>query len=230
MDATTIAESRRGTSGWRYVALLVALLASLLVMPLVEGGVLERPARATIVSVILFAALGVLWPRRRLRILGVALIAPAFAAPWLALALDNDAIRTAGQSLAALLFLLATAVLAFDLARETRVTVHTVYAAMCGYVMIALVFAAAYATVELAAPGSLVVVSTREGVPVGAGDFQYFSLITLASVGFGDIVPAAGFARGLAGVEAVVGQFYMAVIVARLVSLFVTSPSPPAQS
>jgi voltage-gated potassium channel len=48
----------------------------------------------------------------------------------------------------------------------------------------------------------------------------YFSFVTLATLGYGDIVPASDVARGLAILEAVIGQFYLTVVVARLVSLY----------
>jgi hypothetical protein len=51
--------------------------------------------------------------------------------------------------------------------------------------------------------------------------FLYFSLVTLSTVGFGDIVPLSGPARGLATLEGIIGQFYMAVLVARLVGLYI---------
>jgi hypothetical protein len=48
----------------------------------------------------------------------------------------------------------------------------------------------------------------------------YFSFVTLATLGYGDVVPLTDAARGLAIVEAVAGQMYMAVLVARLVTLY----------
>lgn len=223
MPAGAPAESSRRLSGVRYALLLAALLAPYLVMPLLEGSVLERPARAVIVGVILLAGLGVLWEHRRLRLPALVLLAPSLAAPWLGLALDNEAIRTVGQALAAWFLLLTTAVLAFDLARETRVTAHTIYAAICGYLMIGSVFAAGYVTIEFVAPGSFGASAAGGSAALSPGDFSYFSVMTLATVGYGDIIPLHKFARGLAAVEAVVGQFYIAGIVARLVTLFVAS-------
>ena len=49
--------------------------------------------------------------------------------------------------------------------------------------------------------------------------FVYFSFVTLATLGYGDIVPLTATARGLAVIEAIGGQLYIAVLVARLVSL-----------
>lgn len=54
------------------------------------------------------------------------------------------------------------------------------------------------------------------------GDMIYFSLVTIATVGYGDIIPASNTARTIATLEAVLGQFYVAVIVAVMVGLFIS--------
>lgn len=53
---------------------------------------------------------------------------------------------------------------------------------------------------------------------------MYFSFVTLATLGYGDIVPRSDVARSLAIIEAVAGQLYLAVMVARLVSIYVSAP------
>ncbi len=53
----------------------------------------------------------------------------------------------------------------------------------------------------------------------------YFSMCTLTTVGYGDIVPVARFARTLAWLEAVTGQLYLAILVARLVGLQIANVS-----
>jgi hypothetical protein len=51
--------------------------------------------------------------------------------------------------------------------------------------------------------------------------FLYFSFVTLSTVGYGDILPLTGPAHGLAALEGIIGQFYMAVLVARFVGLYI---------
>jgi voltage-gated potassium channel Kch len=58
----------------------------------------------------------------------------------------------------------------------------------------------------------------------------YFSLVTLTTLGYGDIVPTAAAARMLAAVEAVVGQLYLAVLVARLVGLHIAQARRNSES
>ena len=61
--------------------------------------------------------------------------------------------------------------------------------------------------------------SGNPGGRVGLAGWVYFSFVTLTTVGYGDIMPVATGARSLAILEALSGQLYPAVIIARLVSL-----------
>jgi uncharacterized membrane protein len=73
--------------------------------------------------------------------------------------------------------------------------------------------------VDVAVPGAFAGVERHDDTPP---DWVYFSFVTLTTVGYGDITPVARGARTLAILEALVGQLYPAVIIARLVSLQVT--------
>jgi hypothetical protein len=59
---------------------------------------------------------------------------------------------------------------------------------------------------------------------------SYFSLTTITTAGFGDVTPASDPARALAMVEAIAGQFYIAVLVAELIGKKLSPPTPPAQT
>ena len=68
-------------------------------------------------------------------------------------------------------------------------------------------------------PRSLLVAGQAFAHGMSLTDGIYFSFVTLATLGYGDITPITPIARGLAVFEAIVGQFYLAVLVARLVGL-----------
>lgn len=96
-------------------------------------------------------------------------------------------------------------------------------AALSAYLLAGHVFGVCYWQVEQLRAGSFAV----GGTPVVAGTLDlptcvYFSFVTLATLGYGDIVPLTPTARGLAISEAVIGQLYLAVLVARLVGAGVT--------
>lgn len=90
-----------------------------------------------------------------------------------------------------------------------------VYAALSAYLLAGIFFGSFYWVLEQMQPGTFTF----------AGDFTpnsaiYFSFVTLATLGYGDIVPRSDIARGLAIVEGVGGQLFLAVLIARLVSLY----------
>ncbi len=106
------------------------------------------------------------------------------------------------------------------------VTIHTIYSALCSYLLIALIWALAYGVVDIVQPGSFNIPGDTglEGELVAtsmAGSFRslYFSLVTITTLGYGDIFPISNSARGLATAEAFLGQMFIAITVARLVGI-----------
>jgi hypothetical protein len=102
-----------------------------------------------------------------------------------------------------------------------RVTYHRIEGAITLYLNIAIVFTAAYRLVAEISPGAFTNLPHDQN-EVGAASFMlYFSFTTLTSTGFGDILPLHPVARSLANLEAVLGQLYLTVLLARLVSLHI---------
>jgi voltage-gated potassium channel len=92
-----------------------------------------------------------------------------------------------------------------------------IFAALDAYLMIGLMFAICYAVLDKVDPASF---GSPSEIDLTMDRAIYFSFVTIATLGYGDIVPLGGLARGLAILEAVTGQMYLAVLVAWLVSLF----------
>lgn len=103
--------------------------------------------------------------------------------------------------------------------RDGRMNSHRIMGAVGAFLLLGIVFAQAFRLMTLFVPGAF----AAGGTPTGVGDFArgavYFSFITLTSLGYGDIVPVHPFARALATLEAVAGQLFLAILVARLVAL-----------
>ncbi|HJS73991.1 MAG TPA: potassium channel family protein, partial [Vicinamibacteria bacterium] len=81
-----------------------------------------------------------------------------------------------------------------------------------------------YFLVELFHPGSF---SGPVSAENGARGWLYFSFVTLTTVGYGDVLPLHPVARSLAIFEAVAGPLYLAILLARLVSLAMAAPAEP---
>jgi len=99
-----------------------------------------------------------------------------------------------------------------------QVTADIIYAACAVYFLLSFFFVPVYGMLEAAIPGSFV--DNTLGRAVQWQQFVYYSLVTLSTAGYGDILPANPWARMLAGLEATVGVLYVAILVARLVSLY----------
>ena len=97
-----------------------------------------------------------------------------------------------------------------------------IFGAIVLYLLLGVTWALIYAVVDLFAPQSF---SGHLEADAGTTDFVYFSFVTLTTVGYGDIVPVSRIVRSLSMLEALVGQLYPAIIIARLISLeFTTQP------
>jgi hypothetical protein len=104
--------------------------------------------------------------------------------------------------------------------REGSVTGHRVRGAIAAYLLLALCFSLAYDLIEYVHPGSFTLPpGGAEGIQTRSASFLYFSVVTLTTVGFGDIAAVHPVARSLVMVEALVGTLYPAILLARLVTL-----------
>ncbi len=106
-------------------------------------------------------------------------------------------------------------------------TSHRIQGATAAYLLIAFSFALAYFLLEFLVPGSF-------RFPGGEANlnseswrvFYYYSIITLTTLGYGDIIPVHPVARNLAAAEALIGQLYPAILLARLVTLHAQTTRP----
>jgi ion channel len=130
-----------------------------------------------------------------------------------------------GTSIVAFILLTGcvTVVLAYVF-HSPRVTLDVMLAALTAYLLIALAFAALYSLVFHLDSESFRLPEwiERGSVEAVRTEMVYFSLVTLATLGYGDILPSAPFTQMLAVLEAVIGQFFMTVLIAWLVGMFIS--------
>jgi hypothetical protein len=119
------------------------------------------------------------------------------------------------------------AVSALRFAMSTAVVdAEHLYAALSVYLFAGLLFGVVHWTIEQTWPGSLADAGAPAGAALPLSAAIYYSFVTLATLGYGDILPRTEVARGVAVLEAIGGQLYVAVLVAKLVGARLpTSPS-----
>jgi voltage-gated potassium channel Kch len=122
-------------------------------------------------------------------------------------------------------FTILVIALSEDVFRDGPVDMNRIIGASCIYFVLGLVWALVYSLLETVQPGSF-----RFYDALGSGglvqdkvsEFIYFSNVTLTTLGYGDIVPISQPARMFASLEAIVGQLYVAIIIARMVGLHIS--------
>ena len=106
-----------------------------------------------------------------------------------------------------------------DLLRSQKVTASMIIGAFAGYFMIGVMFFFIYGFLDRAYPDTISVDMTSEN---GPNDMIYFSFITLTTIGYGDFSPTSDIGQKIAILQGLVGQFYIAIIMAILVGKFLT--------
>ena len=108
-------------------------------------------------------------------------------------------------------------ILAFVL-RAREVDLGIVFGSVCVYLLVAFMWASGYTLIEGLQPGSFAIPSLTEEEST-RNALQYFSFVTITTLGYGDIQPVTRLARMTSVLEAVIGQLYLVILVARLVGL-----------
>ncbi len=180
---------------------------------------------STTMSLMMLSGVLAVGASRRKLVLGLLLVIPAMVIRWLG--------HTQANPMPPLLFLLGALVfmtyvtvnLVEFIVRAPAVSSEVLCAGVVVYLILGILWTLAYTAVEELQPGAFAFTTGGEGQHTMKGvTALYYSFITLNTVGYGDIVPVSAVARMLAVMESTTGLFYMALMVARLVSLYSSQP------
>src|SRR5262245_12060472 len=197
------------------IVMTILLSVLLFVMaPMQANGVISGTTFGVLFGLVLIPATAMVWGNRAavaaiLVALGLVFLAAIRQGTLLDRYLDAVAWFIAGLTLS---IVVARAVFA-----RGKVTYHRIIGGVLLYLTIGLTFVALFGLLLIVEPHTF-------NIPAYEGNFSigkliYFSFVTLTTIGYGDIVPLHPYARGLANVEAVIGQLYPATLLARLVTL-----------
>ena len=207
------------------VQLLVALVLLLVLAPFVEeleGGDLIL---SVLFSLVLLAAVFAVADRKRTLAIALVLAIPAIIARWINFFEPRVVHPTVFLVCALLLLAFVIGHLLQFILRAPVVTVDVLCASIAAYLMLGLMWTVAYWFVDQMTPGGAFSFTNERGVQsIDGFTGFYFSFITLSTVGYGDITPVTRAARLLAAMEAMTGLLYVAVLIARLVSLYSSHP------
>jgi len=200
--------------------LLFLVLYGFIIYPL--AGVEARADTMASWSFSLVLVLGVLatTKHKAIRMGMVALAGLAFASHWLHFLIRADAVHMVAASVSAVFFLVLASLITARVFRSGGITIFRVCGAIAVYIILGILWGEFYILIYLLVPGAFYFdPSTQYGEPP-ISELIYFSFSTLTTLGFGDVLPVHPMARSLTTLEALVGQLYPAVLLARLVTLY----------
>jgi hypothetical protein len=150
----------------------------------------------------------------------VTLAGVAFTSHWLHFFVQQHTIKIVATTASAIFFGTLSWLIIGRVFRGGSITIYRIYGAIAAYLLLGIFWGELYMLVYFLDPNSFTPLAT---VPIERSDIfelMYFSYVTLTTVGFGDITPLHPLARSLATLEALVGQLYPAILLARLVTLY----------
>lgn len=212
---------------WGLSAMLVFLCLAVFVgLPLETLGVVSPTVVGVIMTFLFVSGIVAMAGRGRVTMVVAVLAVVSLVVRWLSAIFPGRTMNVWDLALGLLVLTLLTTFVLRHTFRDARITADRVRGGILAYILLGLIWCVAYQLVDLLEPAAFHFPGAHERASPGrlSHDLAYYSFITLTTVGYGDITPVHPFARGLAMVEALVGQLYPAILIARLVSLQMAAP------
>jgi Ion channel len=201
-------------------ALLVMLVVTLFVVtPLASSATIGSEIMLCFVAALTITGVAAVSGRRSMIIVVMLLAASGIGLDWLAHFKHQAALSVLDDLLRLAFVLMLGMIVTFKVLRSGSVTHHRVQGAVCVYLLAGLAWAYSFDVLFVLDHCAFRIAGVDTAAPVRAGIFRYLSFVTLTTLGYGDILPVSPIARSLATSEALFGQLYPAVMIARLISL-----------
>lgn len=214
--------NRRIISGHGFKILLAFLILYIVGAPFLEPYRSLTVVAHVSLSLVLFAALYTVTRKQKQRSIAVALLLPLLSLYWLGIYEVVTFTKVAVYFLFLVYYGLFIFSFTVQIKNAYRVNSNVLYATFCLYLIIGLFWGVLYALLNEVIPGvysGVLLAGQSDSLHV----FNYFSFVTLTTLGYGDITPQSAGAASFCQMEAIVGQFYTAVVVAWLVGMHVSN-------
>ena len=234
---------RRHLAPRRHTALLIAIVALFIVRPVIGEDADATAAFSILILLLLLFALYAIQvdelvgereilvaQRHRRGMIGWALAVPAAAERIAMIFVTNPTLYLAGAILWLVLFIFITWHLLRGVLKQKEITSETISMSISVYLLLGFTWALFYILLHHLQPLAFNLGSPAPPISGEQKVFPvliYFSLTTLSTIGFGDITPISMQARYAAVAEGITGQFYLAILVARLVGMQMSKAANP---
>jgi len=212
----------------RSVYLLVSLLILVAIGPWLTERLVGRGLWELLLTLVTLSSIHMLSVKRGQALIAGLLALPTLASLWLRQLVPWVGLSQVAVGLLTLFLLYTTVTVLLRVFAEETVTMDTLSAALCVYLLMGYLWSSLYGLLYLLAPAGFHLPTgwtpaKEQGIAtdVPMNLMTYFSFTTLTTLGYGDVLPISGSARAAVVLEAVLGHFYLAVLVARLVGLHI---------
>ena len=207
----------------RFLFLFISMVLMFVFRPFLEDYTSVRYLMSIFFLVIFISAIYAVSQKRSTLIIALFLLLLTIILQLFSYLKDIPSLDALSNILGALLLAYTATIILLYLFREERITGDMIMGAICVYFLMGLVWTFIYYALEFFQPGSF---QMPHGM-VDKATFTYYSYVTLTTLGYGDITPISTPARSFALLEAVMGQLYLAVLIARLVGIHIAQSSRP---
>lgn len=194
---------------------MCSLLILLILTAVLESYKYSYVVLNTLSTIVIIAGVYAASENKRSIYILLILALPWFISEWFFLTSPNTVF------LSFFFFLFVTFTLLNMIIKTKEITQNTLYGAVCAYLLLGLLWASIYGLINHLAPGSIFHGSGVTG-EMTSNDIIYFSYTTLTSLGYGDISTVTPAGRIMSVLEAVIGQLFIAFMVARLIGIYTT--------
>jgi len=209
-----------------FVFLLTCLIATLLIPAYFDHPLMGGLVTNITLSVTLLSGLYLVAYQLKELLIGILLVIPVLLTSWGDSLLPTPWNVYIANSFYVIFLCYICVLIGRFLFESSRISLDMILASICLYLLIGLIWAFIYQVIETSDPGAFKFVTIdamqMEAVRYMRGQFAYYSYVTLSTLGYGDITPVSRVARSWAVLETLSGQFYLAVVIARLVGLYIT--------
>lgn len=209
----------RGVFQRRFQTLLFSILLTLLVSPLLEDFLGMRRLLNICFTGILLSATFAASDRRSPPFIAALLALPMLTYYWVGHLLPDPLFKIVGLCSGVLFFLYIIIVILSYVLRAENITQEVISGALVVYLLFGLLWTFLFSLTEHLSPASFS--STTSLGEENRFAFLYYSFVTLTTLGYGDVTPLTPMATSLAVLEAIIGQIYLTVLIARLVGMHI---------
>ena len=204
----------------RFFFLLITLMGLMVIEPLLFDATGIKFLLDIFLSAILLTSIYAVSEKKQVAIIAILLAVPKFASTWILIFITHPLLHLLDAVFGIIFMAYIIILILAHIFKQKDVSIETIYGAIVVFILIGLMWAFLYHLTEIIHPQSFTFAA--EHITDLKKSLFYFSFVTLTTLGYGDITPVSSPAKSLAMLEAIVGQMYIAVLIARLVGTHIS--------